>query len=257
MTRTVKLQTMINSTKAKSDVDSDDSGVDERTECPICLGLVKATQQRKIMLLRKQLCKKCYGRHYINKEDNKEDDNAVSTESDQKKPRSQEKMQPNPSDINKEDDVKTDDSPVDNTPETAVEKQVEASSATNAVEKPAEAPPAPKIDVVPVNTPKMSKTKSLDQVESNDKESDTNEGGTAIYYYYYYSLRRKKQSNQSLYESLLKRLPVRVKKGKNPNLPPVRVDSNRQVTTAHLLQVQVRRRENQVNPKVQQGRGES
>jgi hypothetical protein len=42
---------------------------DENTECPICLGLVQPTQHRKITLLRRMLCRKCFSAHYTNRKE--------------------------------------------------------------------------------------------------------------------------------------------------------------------------------------------
>jgi hypothetical protein len=47
------------------DSSDDDSCCDENSECPVCLGLVKSSQHRKIILLRRMLCKRCLDTHYI------------------------------------------------------------------------------------------------------------------------------------------------------------------------------------------------
>jgi len=47
------------------DSSDDDSCCDENSECPVCLGLVKSSQHRKIILLRRMLCKRCFDTHYI------------------------------------------------------------------------------------------------------------------------------------------------------------------------------------------------
>lgn len=40
---------------------------DDNTECPICLGLVQPAQHRKITLLRRMLCRKCFSVHYTSR----------------------------------------------------------------------------------------------------------------------------------------------------------------------------------------------
>ena len=53
--------------KSSDDDDSsdDDSCCNDNSECPVCLGLVKSSQHRKIILLRRMLCKRCFDTHYI------------------------------------------------------------------------------------------------------------------------------------------------------------------------------------------------
>ncbi|OEU06693.1 hypothetical protein FRACYDRAFT_272618 [Fragilariopsis cylindrus CCMP1102] len=55
--------------KSSDDDDSsdDDSCCNGNSECPVCLGLVKSSQHRKIILLRRMLCKRCYDTHYIHR----------------------------------------------------------------------------------------------------------------------------------------------------------------------------------------------
>lgn len=58
----------------ENDIDEDDDDdcsshtmEDDNTECPICLGLVLPTQHRKITLLRRMLCGKCFSVHYTSR----------------------------------------------------------------------------------------------------------------------------------------------------------------------------------------------
>ena len=55
--------------KSSDDDDSsdDDSCCNDNSECPVCLGLVKSSQHRKIILLRRMLCKRCFDTHYIHR----------------------------------------------------------------------------------------------------------------------------------------------------------------------------------------------
>ncbi len=49
--------------------DENDSDDDSISDCPVCLDLVNPSQKRKVILLRRMLCKDCYFAHYINRED--------------------------------------------------------------------------------------------------------------------------------------------------------------------------------------------
>ncbi len=53
-----------------NDASDGESDSDDQSSCPVCLNLVDPTQQRKIILLRRMLCKKCYFSHYTNREEN-------------------------------------------------------------------------------------------------------------------------------------------------------------------------------------------
>jgi len=59
--------------------DSDDYSI---SDCPVCLDLVNPSHKRKVILLRRMLCKDCYFAYYINREDKDEsDDNKTKTSS--------------------------------------------------------------------------------------------------------------------------------------------------------------------------------
>jgi len=53
----------------RSDTSVLDSSCEDISECPICLGLVDPKQQRKIILLRRMLCRRCFFSYYINREE--------------------------------------------------------------------------------------------------------------------------------------------------------------------------------------------
>jgi len=47
--------------------DNENDSCEDTSECPVCLGLVDPTHERKIIVLRQMLCKECYFWHYINR----------------------------------------------------------------------------------------------------------------------------------------------------------------------------------------------
>jgi len=53
-----------NSTGSDND-SSESSSCDANSDCPVCLDLVDPSQQRKIILLRRMLCKRCFDTYYL------------------------------------------------------------------------------------------------------------------------------------------------------------------------------------------------
>lgn len=64
--------------ETEDDNDASDCEMDceeeDQSSCPVCLNLVDAAQERKIILLRRMLCKECYFTYYVNREENSKRD---------------------------------------------------------------------------------------------------------------------------------------------------------------------------------------
>eukprot|EP00529_Nitzschia_sp_RCC80_P008530 CAMPEP_0113505868 /NCGR_PEP_ID=MMETSP0014_2-20120614/35572_1 /TAXON_ID=2857 /ORGANISM="Nitzschia sp." /LENGTH=1170 /DNA_ID=CAMNT_0000401261 /DNA_START=433 /DNA_END=3945 /DNA_ORIENTATION=+ /assembly_acc=CAM_ASM_000159 len=146
----------------KSSPKSSPAKNDGQADCPICLGLVEASDERKIVLLRKMLCTKCYDAYYSVFE------TAVLTSPSAKPYVSREKEKKKKGKKKKKESMKrslsrNDLSPVPSSSKQSVSKKVTASPGEKSSPKKPIRPKAP-----PLSSPKPSVEQEVNNVPSVD-----------------------------------------------------------------------------------------